>query len=118
MDFQEIKNGIVKTIKKAETELPYDVIIALKKSYESKVSVSDKSKHPKKPKKRTKRKKEIVSEKKTDKQKESRKGKKQSKSKGKGKKFPLCCTWSKICADECCRIPKLQGNRHCLMVWI
>jgi len=34
MDFEDIKNGIVQLIKKAETELPDDVIKSLKKAYE------------------------------------------------------------------------------------
>ena len=34
MDLEIIKKGIIKLIKKAETELPSDVIFALKKSYE------------------------------------------------------------------------------------
>ena len=33
MDFVNIKNGIIQLIKKAETELPNDVITALKKAY-------------------------------------------------------------------------------------
>jgi len=34
MDYEDIKKGIVKLMKKAETELPKDVISALKKAYE------------------------------------------------------------------------------------
>jgi len=34
MDFEKIKIGIIELIKKAETELPNDVIISLKKAYE------------------------------------------------------------------------------------
>lgn len=33
MDFDDVKNGIVQLIRKAETELPEDVIISLKKAY-------------------------------------------------------------------------------------
>ena len=34
MNYDDLKNGIVQLITKAETELPDDVIKALKKSYE------------------------------------------------------------------------------------
>jgi len=40
MNFDEVKIGIVKLIKKAETELPQDVIVALEKAYEIETDVA------------------------------------------------------------------------------
>ena len=40
MEFKEIKKGIIELIKKAETELPDDVILSLKKAYEGEEGIA------------------------------------------------------------------------------